>query len=62
MSPLHALAALVCLILVIVLLPELYAFMPKSWGGPTWFNSFASLLLPFSFVLAFLVAVIYRHE
>ena len=62
MNPLFALAALVCLILVIVLLPELYAFMPTDWGGPSWFNTLASLLLPFSFILAFVVAVIYRHE
>jgi len=62
MNPLFALAALVCLILVIVLLPQLYAFMPRDWGGPTWFNNLAYLLIPFSFILAFMVAVIYRHE
>jgi len=62
MNTVFALGALICLILVIVLLPELYAFMPRDWGGPSWFNSFASLLIPFSFILAFMVAVIYRHE
>lgn len=61
-NPFSALMALICLIIIVALLPQVYDVMPQYWGGPTWFNNFASLLVPFSFLLVFIIAVIYKGD